>query len=225
MIYCKFGIKLNLLKEADLEMVRQWRNDPVVARNYEFRDYITPEMQKEWFKTINNLNNLYMVIGYRGEKLGVINMKNIDWDHHTSEGGIFIPDPKYHQTAISAILSFIATELQFKFFNGWVGYARIMKDNKAGRAFVMSVGYNLCPGQKDNKNQLYFCTKETFEKNSQKIKKAIGLLTIQDEPSVFIIERSEFEDEFILQWERRFLTFIKPDKQETIEAGRIYYFT
>lgn len=225
MHYSRFGIKLSLVKEKDLEMVRQWRNDPAVMRNYEFREYITPEMQKEWFRSISNLNNLYTIIEYQGEKIGVINMKNIDWKNHTGEGGIFIPDPRYHQIAVSAIISCVATELQFKFFKWWVGYASVMKDNQPGQAFVKSFGYTLCPGQEGKENQLYFCTKETFEKNSVKIKKAIGILAPQDDFAKFTIEQSEFDDELVLQWERHILSFMNPYKTETTEEGRIYYFT
>lgn len=225
MFYSRFGIKLSLLKESDLEIVRQWRNDPAIVRNYEFKGYITQMMQKEWFRAINNLHNLYTIIEYQGEKIGVINMKNIDWENHTGEGGIFIPDRKYHQTSISAICSFIATEFQFKFFKWWVGYACIMKDNSAGQAFVKSFGYQLCKGQEDKENQRYFCTKEMFGKKSGKIKKAIELLIPQDEPSVLMIERSEFEEESVLQWERRILSMMKPDKTEITREGRIYYFT
>lgn len=225
MKYTKYGITVSLLKESDLEMVRQWRNDPVVVSNYEYREYITPEMQKKWFKSINNLNNLYTIIEYHGEKIGIINMKDIDWVKQTGEGGIFIPDPKYHQTSLPAILSYMTTELQFKYFNWKTGYASVLKENTAGQAFVKSLGYQLCPGQEEKNNQLYYNTKETFEKYAGKIKKAIAILTEQDDISVLLIERSEFDDELVLQWERQIFSIATPDKSETTETGRIYYFS
>ena len=224
MKYTKYGISLISLKEEDIEMVRQWRNDPVVVRNYEFREYITQEMQKKWYKSINNINNLYGIIEYSGEKIGVINIKNIDWENKTSESGIFIPDQKYHQTSLPAILTFMTTELQFVFLNWNIGYAHVLKENKPVQSFLRSFGYELCPGEEDKINQKYFNTRDNFIKRTNKIKKAISILTNNDDSSTWLLEASEYNNEIALEWESRILSFYKPDETEITEAGRIYYF-
>jgi RimJ/RimL family protein N-acetyltransferase len=225
MKYTKYGITLSFMKEVDLEMVRQWRNDPNVVRNYEFREYITPEMQKEWFKSINNINNFYGIIEYSGKKIGVINLKNIDWKNHTGESGIFFPDPKYHNTSLPAILVFMTAEIQFSFFKWNIVYAHILKDNKPVQSLLRNLGFELCQGEEENFNQKYFNTQESFEKHSEKIKKAVKLLTNNDETSTFLVEPSEFNDTLYQQWETALLSYVKPDKVEETEAGRIYYFS
>jgi len=206
-------------------MVRQWRNDPVVANNFEFRDFITPEMQKEWFRTINNIHNLYTIIEYQGEKIGVINIKNIDWETRVCEGGIFLPDPKYHQSHVPAVISFITTEIIFCIFEWNISQAHVLKENKSVQGFVKMLGYELMPGQEDVNNQLYQVTRESFEKRAPKIKKAISVLAGNDEKGVLAIPRRDFSDNLVMQWEEKVKTSPFISKSETTDEGRFYYFS
>jgi len=64
----KYGVKLHRLREEDIELVRTWRNSPLIRQYMEFRDEITPEMQKEWFLSINNNENYYFIIEYQQKK-------------------------------------------------------------------------------------------------------------------------------------------------------------
>ena len=225
MYYSRYGLKLHVLKEKDIEMVRQWRNNPVVANNFEFREYITPEMQKEWFRSVNNINNLYTIIEYRDEMIGVINIKNIDWERSACEGGIFIPDTRYHQNVIPAIVSYITTEIIFSVFDWNIAYAHVMKENKSVQQFVKSLGYELMPGQEEVNNQQYSITRESFDKRGAKIKKAIAVLTPADEQGVLCIEPDEFHDPLILQWEEKVSSSPFILKVETTGEGRFYYFS
>ena len=213
------------MKECDLEMVRQWRNDPVVSNNYEFREHITPEMQKAWFQTVKNINNLYTIIEYKGEKIGVINIKNIDWETKECEGGIFLPDPKYHNSGLPAIISFVTTEIIFSMFDWNNGYAHVLKENKSVQQFVKMLGYELLPGQENLANQKYLITRESFETRSAKIKKAIEVLSGSNSPGILKICRESFADPLVLQWEEKVKSSRYIRKTETIEEGRLYYFS
>ena len=224
MKYSRYGLTFHLLKEADIELVRQWRNDPVVANNYEFREHITPEMQQEWFQSVNNIHNLYTIIEYQCEKIGVINIKNIDWEQRSSEGGIFLPDPKYHQSFIPAIISYVTTEIMFVVFGWNIGYAHVLKENKSVQAFVKMLGYELMDGQEEVNNQQYQITRESFEKRAPKIKKAISVLTGNDEKGVFCIEPDEYSDPLVMQWEEKVKTSRLITKIETNRDGRFYRF-
>ena len=225
MQYSRYGITFHLLKEKDIEMVRQWRNDPVVANNYEFRDYITPEMQKEWFRSVNNINNLYTIIEYGGEPVGVINVKNIDWENRTCEGGIFLPDPKHHQTIIPAIGSYVTTEIIFIMFDWNIAYAHVLKENKKVQQFVKMLGYELIPGQEEINNQQYRITRESFEIRGARIKKAVSALTSRDDQGVLRVDPDEFSDPLIRQWEEKIKTSRFIRKIKTTPEGRFYYFS
>ena len=96
----KYGITLARLREEDTELVRQWRNSPQITQFMEYREYITPEMQQDWFKSIDNFDNFYFVIEYEGKKIGLINSSKIEWDTVSSEGGIFLWDEQYYETFV-----------------------------------------------------------------------------------------------------------------------------
>lgn len=224
MRYSRFGISFHLLKEQDLEMVRQWRNNPVVANNYEYREHITPDMQADWFKTVNNINNLYTVIEYNGEKIGVINIKNIDWDRRECEGGIFLPDPKYHHSGLPAIISYITTEIIFTMFDWNTGVAHVLRENTSVQQFVKMLGYELQPGQEEVSNQKYTITRESFERKGPKILKAISVLVDVKEPGMLLIETDEFDDPLVLAWEALVATSSHVVETGITSAGRIYWF-
>ena len=224
MILRKYGISISLLKEKDIEMVRQWRNDPVVVASHEFREYITPEMQKAWFKSVNNINNLYTIIGYQGEKVGVINLKNIDWAKKSFETGVFIPFTKYHLSPLPAIVSFITTEIPFTLFDWNIGYAHVLKNNIKTRAFIRQLGYELTPGQEDVDNQEFIITQETFAKKAAKLKKAISSLVTEDLQASMLFEKEEMDNPVEMQWEEIVKSNRNVTRMESTAEGRIYYF-
>jgi RimJ/RimL family protein N-acetyltransferase len=224
MKYIRYGVSLSLIRESDLETVRQWRNDPVVVRNYAFREYITPEMQQQWFRSINNIHNLYAIIGYQGERVGVINLKNIDWDQKTYEGGIFIPYERYHNTPLPAIVACFTTEIPFTWFDWNTGFAHVLASNKSTQAFVKQLGYLLAPGQEDVENQEYLITRESFEKYALRFRKAIQALTGDYQPGRLVIEPHDYEDPVPLHCEKMGKLSKALLKSESGEEGRIYFF-
>jgi len=104
MKFFKYGITLERLREEDIELVRQWRNSDPVRLNMKYREIISPEKQREWFNSINNVNFHYVIIQYRGEKIGLLNDKNIDWETLTSETGIFIGRPELNSAQLAPLL-------------------------------------------------------------------------------------------------------------------------
>ena len=220
----KYGITLSLIREEDIEMVRRWRNDPVVANNFEYREHITPEMQKTWFRSVYNSKNLYLIIEHQGRKMGVINLKDIDWENKSYDGGVFLPDPKDHNTPVPAAVTFMTVEIIFRVFGWPVGYAHVLKGNKPIQSFVKQLGYELCAGQGEVNNQKYYITEERFEKNAAKIGKAISVLFDDHGRGRFIVEQSEFEDEVVLFWQEAFLKFRPGSVPEVTGEGRIYYY-
>ena len=87
-----YGVTLRRLTHDKIEKLRQWRNDPKIQQYMNYREYITSEMQERWFQTINNDNNLYFIIEYEGKEVGIINIKDIDYENKRGERGIFIYD-------------------------------------------------------------------------------------------------------------------------------------
>ena len=73
MIVEQYGVTYSRVTEADIELIRHWRNQPFIRDTMQFKEYITPEMQKKWFERINNKYNYYFLIEVDGNKRGLIN--------------------------------------------------------------------------------------------------------------------------------------------------------
>ena len=78
MYISNYGIELTSMTEADLEMVRGWRNQSNVSSYMFFQEEISEERQKEWFASLSE-KDVYLMIVNQGKKIGVINVKDINW--------------------------------------------------------------------------------------------------------------------------------------------------
>jgi RimJ/RimL family protein N-acetyltransferase len=194
MILKKYDIVLERLKEKDLELVRNHRNSENIRATMEYREYITPEMQKKWFASVNNNQNFYLLIHYKGEKIGLINAKNIQWEKQALESGIFLWETKYYESFIPAIVSIMVTDLCFRLFAWDAVYAHVMKTNKRAIQYNINLGYQLCENQENAENQLYKLTPERFEKVIGKLRKALGRLYPGNESTQYILEVEDFEN-------------------------------
>ncbi len=169
----RYGLTLKRLAQEDLELLRGWRNSEKVNKFMEYREYITPEMQLNWFNSINNPDNYYYIIIYQGEKIGLINEKGFDsMGSKTTESGLFLADDKYRGTHVPVFASLVLLEMSYFFLGGGDSYIRILKDNKASIVYNKQLGYELEPGQEQVDNQLYKLTRERFINKTYKIRKA-----------------------------------------------------
>ncbi|MBC8321077.1 MAG: GNAT family N-acetyltransferase [Bacteroidetes bacterium] len=194
MIISKGNIVFRRLVHEDIELVRNWRNSSQVSQFMEYRDYITPEMQEKWFKSVNNNHNLYFVIEYKNEKIGLINGKYIDWEKRSMETGIFIWDKKYLNTHIPLLAVLIFGELGIMTF-GLTAYAHILKTNHRAKRYNRLLGFRLCEGQEDVENQLYVMTKESYFKKAKFIRGAFLKLT-SNENTVLKFEQHDYYSDF-----------------------------
>lgn len=158
----KYGVTLNRLTEDKIEMIRNWRNDPKIVRYMEYKEYITPEMQTAWFQKINNDNNYYFLIEFNGKEIGLINVRDIDYELREGEGGIYI----YDDDCLNSTISFQATMCLYDFCFETLKLERliahILKDNKRAIKYNKLLGYELTVGQDEVNNQLYILTAENY---------------------------------------------------------------
>lgn len=188
----KYGIVLERLKARDIELVRQWRNSDPVRLNMEYREIITPEQQVKWFDSINNLQNNYYLIYYKGEKIGLLNDKNIDWENRTSESGLFLGRTEYYSTFVPYFISIAGIELNFYSLNWNKQFAHILRSNVNAINYNKQLGYVLLPAQEETENQLYEMTRESFEKQSGKIRKAVKALATEDICPRLLLEPEDY---------------------------------
>ena len=162
-----YGVKLRRLTEDKIELVRKWRNDPKIQQYMEYREYITPEMQKAWFKKIDNDNNFYFIIEYQGKEIGVINIKNVDYERKTGEPGIFIYDDACLNLDVGIRASLCQNDFIWNVLNlEWL-HGHVLKSNKRAVRMNALFGYKLLPEQENKELQECILTRDTALSNKK----------------------------------------------------------
>jgi RimJ/RimL family protein N-acetyltransferase len=170
-----YGVTLSRLTEDKIELVRNWRNDPKIVQYMEFKEYITPEMQLNWFNKINNENNFYFIIEYNNEKIGLVNVKDIDYEKKEGEAGIFIYNEDCLNSTISFQVSLCFYDFCFDYLKLDKMIAHILHDNKRAVKFNKMIGFNVLPDQELINNQLYILTAHNYFNKRIEISPIISL--------------------------------------------------
>lgn len=169
----KYGVVLTRLTHNKIEMVRNWRNDPKISQFMEYQEYITPEMQEKWFQKIDNKHNFYFVASFAEEEIGLINIKDIDYEKKTGEGGMFIYDERYWNSDVSFRLSLCCGDFEFEELGIQRHLLHIRKSNKRAIDYNKAFGAVLQPDQEDVDNQLYIIEPETYFRKRERLRQLL----------------------------------------------------
>ncbi len=181
MIIRKYGISLVRLKKEHIEFVRKKRNLSYIQDKMLYKKRISRWQQIRWFKSINNIYNLYFLIQHNNQFIGLINGKDVDYKKRTCEGGIFIWDIEYWDTYVPVAASFILNDFNFMITNFKINYAKVLKTNHNAIQYNLAQGYKIIEEQKDCM-LLMQLTKEDYIKSSKKIRTAIEIVSKDSEP-------------------------------------------
>ena len=167
-----YGLILRQLHHGDIEMVRQWRNDPKVSSFMAFRSHISKEQQEAWFKTVDNEDNHFFIINLDGESVGLCELKKVNRTNRIAEGGIFVFEERFRNSPYCVAVVVLLNEYGFGHLGLERIYAQILDDNLRAIRFNKMLGYEFLESGDAGKS-LYFLTKEAFRKASAKIKPAL----------------------------------------------------
>jgi len=164
-----YEVRLTLLTHDKIEMIRQWRNDYKIRQFMEYRELITPEMQESWFSKLNNgVDNFYWIIQYKGEDVGLINIKDVDYNKMTGESGVFIYVDKYLNTDIAYRAHLVMFDYVFNIIGLKYTYSHMLKSNPRAQRFALFLGNYLADGQENIDNQLFILTRENYLNNKNR---------------------------------------------------------
>jgi len=150
----RYGLTLSRLTENDIELVRKWRNDPLINQYMEYRTTITPKMQQQWFESINNAQNFFYIIDYQGSQVGMISTFNVDWKEKRGEAGIFIWQKDLWTTPIPVFAVLAMLDINFWLFDIKEMRIKVKKTNKRALSYNKGLGYELLKiEQHKNKNK------------------------------------------------------------------------
>ena len=221
---CNYGITLNRLRQEDIEFVREKRNSEEVRRYMEFREEITPEMQQKWFDSINNFENFYYLIEYKGNKIGLLNDKNMDWKARTSESGLFLWDESYIDTMIPVLASLCLLDVGFYYLDWNTSYIKVLRGNIKAVDYVSSLGYTISEGQENYENQLYYLTRKLFETKGKKIQKAARAFTDETTGEGYLLlEPFDYESGLAQKIETYFIETGIYLHRKGVAGSRMYY--
>ncbi len=172
-VISKYGVKLTRLTYDKIELVRRWRNDPKISKFMEYRDVITPEMQEIWFRKIDNIKNFYFLIEAEGKEIGLINVRDIDYEKGVGEPGIFIWDDDFLNSTYSFRAVLNLTDFCFETLGLKELVIHVLKDNKRAIQFNKAYGYEISQNQDDVYNQEYRMDYSRYKSKRSKIIKLL----------------------------------------------------
>lgn len=117
----RFHLELRRVEEDDIEEIRRGRNTDFVRNNHIYREEITPQQQREWYKTTLSPYQYFFVICKHGKRIGLTHMSHIAPDLSRGEIGIFI----WNSSFIGSRVSVLALLIMFDFFFTTVGLDKI----------------------------------------------------------------------------------------------------
>lgn len=169
-------IKLLRLDHDNLELLRKWRNHPDIQKHMVYREHITVEMQEKWFDSVNNNNNLYFIISYKGDLIGLVNGKDIDWSTSKMETGIFIWSEKYKMTHIPAMCTMLFAEI-FIYVLNLRSVATVLRNNETALKYNKMLGFKIIEDDPEKNFIRLSLDMESLGKIVDKLKIAIGAIS------------------------------------------------
>lgn len=199
MIVKQYGLLYTRVTHDDIELIRYWRNKPFIKQTMQFQEYITRDMQEQWFKKINNKYNYYFIIHHQNQKIGLISCKDTN-EQKVAEGGIFFWDINYWNTPIPAFASLTMLEAIFEIFqSGNTSIITVLKDNHHALSFNQHLGYKIY-NETEKTYQLKLTLEEYFQKTIR-LKRAAQILAGKENSTIQIIaEPSELLDDKINEY-------------------------
>jgi hypothetical protein len=145
-------------------------------------------MQNIWFEKINNYDNFFYIIEFKGEKIGLIDNKNTNWAGGTTDSGLFLYDKNYYETHIPVAASVILMQAGFFLLNGKDARIKILRNNKKAIDYNTHLGFEQEENQNSDSNSCnYILTKDRFLKVNKKLHEALLKLNEYDDPYYYVI--------------------------------------
>lgn len=138
----RFGVTLKPLSEDMLETVRQWRNDPEVAKHMLTREYISAEQQVQWFKRMSqDPTQMYWVAWFKEQPIGVASLTEINTQSKTVAPGMYIYPQEFKNNIVPFCVAFALNDYAFEELKLETLIGKIFTDNESSLRFHEKCGY------------------------------------------------------------------------------------
>lgn len=172
MIISRYGIDLVRVQKEHIEMIRVWRNDPKIRDCMFFKSEITPEMQNNWFNSVNNDQNFYFMVCPADTPIGLISLSSIDYDHNKAFAGLFIYDDNFLGTDIPVRASLCLLDTFFTYTTIDTLYAKVRNSNIVADQYNTSLGFERIKKIELGQGYEYGLEKENYFKKANSLRQA-----------------------------------------------------
>lgn len=133
-------------------------------------------MQLHWFKNLDESCNYYFIIKDKEMKIGVVNLKEIDWIKKEAEAGIFIGDENYLNSLSPILATICIMEFAFEELKLQSLKAKIAVANLKAILFNESIGYIKDNSQLENDFHYYSTNEKLFISATKNIRSTLDKL-------------------------------------------------
>lgn len=221
---CKYGLTLTRIRREDTAFVYQKIHltdiNPLVSQSEE----PTVGQIEDWFFSINDLENIYYLVEYHEQKIGILITKNISWEARTFETESFFWDETIQKSEIPLLANLALLETVFYFMSWNTCFAIASRDNKTLISQLHKIGYILSERQGKTDYQVYFLTAENFGINSTKLREEIkNLIEIDASDDYLLLEPPDYESGISQIIENNFLESGVYLHRRGISGSRMYF--
>lgn len=142
-----YQVTLRDVARDDLEMVRNWRNDPATREFMLSQEIITPEQQQAWFDRLqSDTSQRHWLILYRDRPIGVAYIKTINEGETLEqptlvEPGLYIADLDYRGNILAFAPTLLMNDYCFDGLRAHQLQATVMAGNEAALRYNEKLGY------------------------------------------------------------------------------------
>lgn len=168
--FTQFGITFKPLSEANLEMVRNWRNSDDVRLFMQYQEIITPVQQQTWFQQLDKTTNYYFVTYHNEMPFGVYNIKDVDFNIGIGEVGVFLKSRNIWESDSSMRGSIGLAVIAFQILKLTILKCHVLKSNKKVVAYNQQMGFQINEKVDNDISFELLLTKEDFYSNKKIIR-------------------------------------------------------
>lgn len=136
------GLTLEPLTPETAEVVRKWRNREDIAQFMEYREFISEEMQQQWFLKVEaDPSSIYWLIRNEKESIGLIHLAEIDLVAKTAHSGLFVGNVQFIGTGIALGASLIVLDYAFEKLGLQEVFAKVKNGNREAEKYNELLGF------------------------------------------------------------------------------------
>lgn len=148
MILSGYKVTLREVEASDLELLRQWRNDPKISQFMLSQQHISQEQQQAWYKKVQrDPKQQHFMIEYKGQAIGSANIQLRSGESlqgaNIIEPGLYIYDDKYRGNILAFAPTLLLNDYCFEQLQVQYLKAVVKADNTAALNYNKKLGYRI----------------------------------------------------------------------------------